>query len=394
MLTSLALIFLCGLLLGSLAQKIKLPPLIGMLLAGILLGPHILNLLDSSLLGVSAELRKLALIVILTRAGLSLELDDLKKIGRPAVLMSFLPACFEMLGTLLMSRLLLGLPWLECAVLAAVVASASPAVIVPRMIHLMETGYGTDKGIPQMVLAGDSVDDVFNIVVFSALMSLSTGQEVSVLRFTAVPLSILSGAAAGIGMGFLLTFLFKKLHMRDSVKVVLLLSAAFLMAGLEDKLEGVFPYSGLLSVMAAGVVLLKTLPLPSKRISAKFSKLWVGAELLLFALVGAGVNVSYAASAGLKTLLLLAVIFLFRSAGTLLCLAKTNLNRKERLFCTFTGLPKATVQAAIGAIPLSMGLPGGQMILAVAVLSILVTAPLGAFLIDSTYKKLLTKKAP
>ena len=389
MLTSLALILLCGLILGSLFQKLKIPSLIGMLIVGIILGPYVLNLLDDSILGISADLRQMALIIILTRAGLSLDLDDLKKIGRPAVMMSFIPACFEMAGTILIAPKLLNIPLLDAAVLAAVVASASPAVIVPRMLKLMNTGYGTNKNIPQLILAGDSVDDVFNIVVFTSLIGLTGGEKISALKFAQIPVSIVLGIIAGVAVGLLLAVLFKKVRMRDSVKVILLLSIAFLLMALEKYTEGIFPFSGLIAVMSAGVIILRQTPIAAERISTKFSKLWVGAEILLFVLVGASVDITYVSSAGLKAILLLVAVLIIRAVGILLCLVKTDLNKKERLFCTFTGIPKATVQAAIGAIPLSMGLPNGEIILAVAVLSILFTAPLGAFILDLTYKRLL-----
>lgn len=389
MLTSLSLIFLCGLFLGSIFQKIRLPSLIGMLITGIILGPFILNLLDSSILTISADLRQLALIIILTRAGLSLDLDDLKKVGRPAILMSFIPACFEMLGTILIAPKLFDIPLLDAAILAAVVASASPAVIVPRMIKLIETGYGTDKNIPQLILAGDSVDDMFNIVVFTSLIGLTNGEKISVMRFAEIPVSILVGILVGVAVGFLLSGFFKKVHIRDSAKVIILLSIAFLLVALEEAIKNIFPFSGLLSVMAAGVIILKIIPIVANRISAKFSKLWVGAEVLLFVLVGASVDIGYAVSAGLKTIVLLIAVLAIRAVGILICLIKTNLNWKERVFCTFTGIPKATVQAAIGGIPLAMGLPNGDIILAVAVFSILFTAPLGAFIIDTTYQRLL-----
>ena len=391
MLTSLALIFLCGLLLGSVFKKIGLPGLIGMLITGIILGPHVLNLLDSSIIAISADLRQLALIIILTRAGLSLDFEDLKKIGRPAVLMSFVPACFEMAGTILLSVVFFELPLLEAAILAAVVASASPAVIVPRMIKLIESGYGTDKKIPQLILAGDSVDDMFNIVVFTSLLGLTNGESISVLRFAEIPVSILLGVLAGALIGFLLAVLFRCFHMQDSAKVIILLSAAFLLVALEETVKGFVPFSGLLAVMAAGMMILKSTPGAANRISVKFSKLWVGAEIILFALVGASVDIKYALSAGVKTIIMLIAVLIIRGIGILLCLIKTDLNPKERLFCALTGIPKATVQAAIGSIPLAMGLPGGEIILTIAVVSILFTAPLGAFIIDKSYKKLLTK---
>jgi len=390
MLTSLALIFLCGLILGVLFKKIGLPSLIGMLITGIILGPYVLNLLDDSILSISADLRQLALVIILTRAGLSLDIDDLKKVGRPAVLMSFVPACFEMLGTIFLGIKLFNIPLLDAAILAAVVASASPAVIVPRMVKLIETGYGTDKKIPQLILAGDSIDDMFNIVVFTSLLGLTNGEEVSAMRFAEIPLSILFGILAGVSVGFLLITFFRKVHIRDSAKVVILLSIAFIMVALEEVTQNIFPFSGLLAVMTSGVVILKSAPVVANRISTKFSKLWVVAEILLFVLVGASVNIGYAADAGPKTLLLLVLVLSMRAVGILICLIKTNLNWKERMFCTFTGIPKATVQAAIGGIPLAMGLPNGGIMFTVAVVAILFTAPLGAFLIDSTYKSLLS----
>lgn len=391
MLLSLALIFLSGMLLGAIFQKMKLPRLIGMLLTGIILGPQVYNLLDISVLLISPDLRQLALIIILTRAGLSLDIADLKKIGRPAILISFVPACLEMLGTVLLAPRFFQIPLMDAAILAAIVASASPAVLVPRMLQLMESGYGTNKKIPQLILAGDSVDDVLNITVFTSLLALQNGENVSFLRFAQIPVSVILGIAVGLLLGFFLYCLFRYMHVRDSAKVIIVLSIAFLLVAFEQWIEPVFLFSGLLSVMAAGVMLKKKSPSLAERLSNKFSKLWVGAEILLFVLVGASVQLDSVVSIGAKTILLLVAVLLMRALGILLCLIKTDLNRKERLFCTFTGIPKATVQAAIGAVPLAMGLPNGNLILAVAVLSILFTAPLGAFLIDATYKKLLVK---
>jgi len=393
MLTSLALIFLCGLLIGSVFQKLKLPGLIGMLITGILLGPYALNLLDDSILSISADLRELALIIILTRAGLSLNLSDLKKVGRPAILMSLVPAFFEMLGMILLAPAFFNISLLDSAILAAIIASASPAVITPRMLNLIDKGYGTDKNIPQLILAGDSVDDITNIVIFTSLIELAGGGEISAVRFAIIPISALLGIALGVLIGFLLTILFKKIHIRDSAKVILILGIAFLFITLENTLDNLLPFSGLLPVMTMGVIILNRLPVAAERISLKFSKLWVGAEILLFVLVGASMNIGYASSAILKTIILLIVVLIMRAVGILLCLIKTNLNFKERLFCTFTGIPKATVQAAIGAIPLTMGLPNGDIFLTVAILSILFTAPIGAFIIDKTYPHLLSKKA-
>ena len=391
MLTSFALIFLCGIFLGGVCKKIKLPPLIGMLIAGILLGPYVFDLLDGGILAASDLLRKTALVIILARAGLSLDIEDLKRIGRSAVFMSFVPACFEMFGTILIAPKLLNIPILDAALLAAVIASASPAVIVPRMIKLKEEGYGTNKLIPQLILAGDSVDDIFNIVVFTSFLGLRSGEKVSVWQFGAVPVAILSGVAIGVAAGFLLSGFFKKINARNSVKVIVLLSIAFLLVGLEDKIESFIPFSGLLSVMAIGIVILKKVPKTAEKISKKLSKLWVCAEVLLFVLVGAGVSLKYAAVSGIRIILMIIAVLIMRGVGISLCLIKTPLNAKERLFCMLSGIPKATVQAAIGGIPLAMGLPCGEIILAAAVVAILFTAPLGAFLLDISYKKLLTK---
>ena len=391
MLTSLAYILLLGLLLGELAGKLHLPPLIGMIAAGILLGPSCLNLLSPTLLGISADLRQLALIIILTRAGLSLDVATLKRVGRPAVLMCFLPACFEMAGMVVLAPRLLGVSVLDAAIMGAVVGAVSPAVIVPRMLKVTEEGYGTDKGIPQLVLAGASVDDVFVIVMFTMFTGLASGQGASTLTLAGVPVSIVSGALAGLGLGAVLAAFFKKFHMRDSVKVVILLSLAFLLVAAEDALEGRFPFSGLLAVMGMGVGLQRFRGEVAVRLSAKFSKLWVAAEVALFVLVGAAVDLKYAAAAGVAAVLAVLGALCFRALGVLLCVAGSGFSRKEKLFCVLSYLPKATVQAAIGGVPLAMGLGCGQIVLTVAVIAILVTAPLGALAIDASYKRLLTK---
>lgn len=390
MLTSLAYIFLLGLLLGAVAQKLRLPPLVGMLLTGILLGPYVLDLLDPSILSISADLRQLALIVILTRAGLSLDLADLKRVGRPAVLMCFVPACCEILGMVLLAPRLLGLSTLEAAILGAVVGAVSPAVIVPKMLDLMEQGYGARHSIPQLILAGASVDDVFVIVLFTAFTGLARGQSMGAGSLLQVPVSILLGLAAGALIGAALAGLFRRVHMRDSVKVVILLSVGFLLVAVEGRLKGTLPFSGLLGVMGMGLALQRRRMEVAQRLSAKFSKLWVAAELVLFVLVGAAVDVRYAAGAGGAVLAVLGAL-LFRAAGVGLCLLGTSLTRRERLFCVIGYLPKATVQAAIGGIPLAMGLPCGQTVLTVAVLAILLTAPLGALGIDLTYRRLLDR---
>lgn len=391
MLTSLALISLFGLIFGALFQKLRLPPLLGMLIVGIVLGPYALNWLDDSLLSISADLRQIALIIILTRAGLNLNISDLKKVGRPAILMCFLPACFEILGMLVLAPPLLHISYLDAAIMGAVVGAVSPAVIVPKMLRLMEEGYGTKKSIPQLILAGASVDDVFVIVLFSSFTGLAKGESLSPWRFAEIPISILLGVLLGAALGLALAFFFQKVHVRDSVKVLLLLSFSFLLVALEDALEGIVPISGLIAVMSLGIALQRKRDIVARRLSLKFSKLWVAAELLLFVLVGATVDLHYAYAAGLSAVILIFGVLLFRMAGVWVCLFKTKLLFKERLFCVLAYMPKATVQAAIGSVPLSMGLSCGNIVLTVAVLAILITAPLGAFLIDLTYKKLLSR---
>lgn len=389
MLLSIALILLLGLLLGSLFSKVKLPSLLGMIAVGIVLGPYAFNLIDESILDISADLRQIALVIILTRAGLSLDLSDLKKVGRPAILMCFVPACVEMAGTVLMAPALLGITVLEAAILGSVIAAVSPAVIVPRMIRLMEEGYGTDKRIPQLLLAGASVDDVFVIVIFTAFTSLASTGKLSALSFLQIPVSIILGIEAGAVTGIVLVKFFKRFHMRDSVKLLVILSFSFLLLELQNRLEGIIPVSGLLAVMSLGIVMKQKYNILAQRLSGKYNKLWVAAEIFLFVLVGATVDLKYAVSAGISAVLVVIGALLFRMSGVALSLIKTDLNRKERLFCMVAYVPKATVQAAIGAIPLSMGLPCGQIVLTVAVLSILITAPFGAICIDNLYKKLL-----
>lgn len=394
MLTSLGWIFLCGLLMGWLFTKMRLPALLGMLITGILLGPCVLNVLDDTILSISPDLRQLALIIILTRAGLNLSVEDLKKVGRPALLLCFVPACFEICGMVLLAPRLLHISVLDAAIMGAVVAAVSPAVIVPHMLRLMEGGYGTNKSIPQMIMAGASVDDVFVIVVFTALTSLAQGQQISGMSFLQIPIAIVLGLAVGIVAGLILAAYFKKFHLRDSVKVVLFLAISFLLVALEDQLEGMVPFSGLLAVMSMGAALGHSRPQVAKRLSAKFSKLWVAAELVLFVLVGAAVDLPYAVAAGVMAIVVIFGALIFRMAGVCCCVAGTMLNKKERLFCMIAYTPKATVQAAIGAIPLSMGLSCGNIVLTVAVLAILITAPLGAFSIEHTYQRCLEHQPP
>lgn len=392
MLTSIALILLLGLLLGSLFSRLKLPSLLGMIIVGIVLGPYALNMIDESILNIAAQLRQIALVIILTRAGLSLNIADLKKVGRPAVLMCFVPACIEMLGTVLLAPALLGVTVLEAAIMGSVIAAVSPAVIVPRMIRLIEEGYGKENSIPQLILAGASVDDVFVIVVFTAFTTLATAGNASIMSMLQIPISIVIGIAIGVLSGLVLIAFFKRFHMRDSVKILIILSISFLLLELENRLEGIVPMSGLLAIMSVGIMVKQKYEVLAVRLSGKFNKLWVAAEVFLFVLVGATVDLKYAVAAGIMAIFVVIGALIFRMIGVFLCLIKTKLARNEKLFCMMAYTPKATVQAAIGAIPLMMGLECGQMVLTVAVLSILITAPLGAFMMDGTYKRLLRKE--
>lgn len=391
MLLSIALIFLLGMSFGKIFQKFGLPPLLGMLLTGILLGPYMFNLLDTTILSISAELRQMALIIILVRAGLNLDIYDLKKVGRPAILMCFVPACFEILGILLLGPKLLGLSLLDAAILGTVIAAVSPAVIVPRMLKLMEEGYGTNKSIPQMILAGASVDDVFVIVLFTAFTGLAQGGTIDMIQLVNIPIAIILGILVGIVVGLGLSQLFTKFHIRDTSKVILILSIAFLLVTLESWLEGVIGFSGLLAVMALGATIHQLKVDVAARLSLKFSKMWSGAEVLLFVLVGALINIDYAINAGLVAIMIVLGSLIFRIIGVYISLLNTKLNSKEKIFTAIAYTPKATVQAAIGGIPLAMGLASGEIILTVAVISIIITAPLGAILIDKTYQKLLAK---
>ena len=392
MLTSLALIFLLGLLMGSIFDKLKLPRLMGMILTGIILSPHALNLLDDSILGISADLRQLALVIILTRAGLSLDIKALKKVGRPAMLMCFIPACFEIISVVIIAPKLLGISTIEAAIIGAVIAAVSPAIIVPRMINLIENGIGKENSIPQLIMAGASVDDIFVIVLFSAFTSLAAGGEITLSSFTQIPISIIMGIIIGSISGILLIVFLKKVHIRDSIKIIIILSISFLLIELEHIMEGILPISGLLSIMSMGIIMKQKYEVLATRLSSKYNKLWLAAEIILFVLVGATVNLGYIANLGISSLIVIFTALVFRMTGVFVCLLKTRLSTKERLFCMIAYTPKATVQAAIGSIPLSMGLECGNLVLSVAVLSILVTAPFGAIGIDKTYKKLLYKK--
>ena len=391
MLLSIALILLVGMSMGWICRKIKLPGLLGMLITGIVLGPYVLNMLDIKLLGISADLRKIALIIILTRAGLGLDLTSLKKIGRPAVLMCFVPATFELAGMLLLAPRLMGMSLLEAAVMGAVLAAVSPAVVVPRMVKLMEEGYGVKEGIPQLILAGASVDDVYVIVLFSTFSGMMQGEGASVIRFVNIPVSIILGMIIGLTIGVLLAFYFQKVHIRDTAKVLIILGISFLLAAAEDSLTTPVTFSALIAIMFIGVGLQRKREAVAKRLAVKYGKLWVAAEVFLFVLVGATVNIGYLGRVGVRALLMIAGALLFRMAGVWVCLLGTGLKTGEKAFTMLAYTPKATVQAAIGGIPLALGFACGDTVLTVAVLAIVLTAPLGAFAIDLSYRKLLTK---
>ena len=399
MLTSLALIFLVGLSLAAICQQIRLPRIIGMLVAGIILGPYVLDLFDSSILNISAELREMALVIILIKAGLSLNIQDLKKVGRPAVLMAFLPAVFEILAFVLFTPMVLGINRVEAAVMGAVLGAVSPAVVVPRMVQLMEEKYGTEKSIPQMILAGASLDDVFVIVLFTTFVGMAQGGSAKLADFINIPVSILLGIGLGAAAGFFLAWFFETSYshkhlVRNSLKVIIVLGTAFILLAAEDWLSGIVSVSGLLAVMSMALVLaMRSVPEVTTSLQDKYGKLWLAAEVILFVLVGAAVDIRYTLEAGLGAVLMIVIGLAFRSIGVWLCMLGTNLNRKERLYCVIAYLPKATVQAAIGSVPLALGLPCGTIVLSVAVLSILITAPLGAIGMDLSYQELLSRES-
>ena len=398
MLTSLAFIFLVGLSMAAICQRLKLPRIICMLITGIVLGPYVLDLLDPSILSISADLRQMALIIILLKAGLSLNLSDLKKVGRPAIMMSCVPASCEILAFVLFAPYILGITRIEAAVMGAVLGAVSPAVVVPRMVQLMDTKYGTDKSIPQLIMAGASCDDIYVIVLFSTFVSMAQGGSANLMDFVNIPVSIILGIVLGAITGFLLSMFFEtayahKHYVRNSMKVIVVLGVSFLLMAIETWLEGIISVSGLLAVVSMACVLkIKSIAFVSKRLSEKFGKLWLAAEVLLFVLVGAAVDIRYTMNAGIAAVLMIFIALAFRSAGVALCLIRTPLTVRERLFCMIAYLPKATVQAAIGSVPLAMGLPCGQIVLSVAVLAILITAPLGALGMDISYKRLLKRE--
>ncbi|MDD5603483.1 MAG: cation:proton antiporter [Eubacteriales bacterium] len=391
MLISVAYILICGFALSGIFQKLKLPGLLGMVIAGIILGPQVLNVIDGNILAVSHDLREIALIVIMIRAGLSMDLADLKKVGRPAILLSFIPATFEIIGVLVLAPALLGISYIEAAILGAILAAVSPAVIVPKMITLIEKGYGRKKCIPQLVMAGAAVDDIYAIVLFTSFIGLYKGYNFNGSSLVKIPFALFTGALLGFIAGALLVYIFKKLHIRDTIKVLLIIGICFLFVGYEDHITRYIPFSGLLAVIALSITILELREIVAKRISVKFSKIWVAAELILFVLIGTAVDIQNLYTAGLSAAVVILGALLFRAAGVMISLSKAGLNFREALFCNIGYLPKATVQAAVGAIPLAAGVTSGNVILSVAVLSIFLTAPLGALAIDLTYKKLLEK---
>ena len=398
MLTSLALIFLVGLSLAGIFQLLKLPRIIGMLLTGIILGPYALNLLDDSILSISSDLRQMALIIILLKAGLSLNLTDLKKVGRPAIMMSFVPASFEILAFILFAPAILNITRIEAAVMGAVLGAVSPAVVIPRMVQLMDSKYGTNKSIPQLILAGASCDDIFVIVLFTTFASMAQGGKANLIDFFNIPISIILGIILGAITGYIISTFFEKAYnlnhyVRNSTKVIIILGVSFILMAIETWLKDTVSVSGLLAVVSmACVIKIKSPDAVSDRLSEKFGKLWIGAEVLLFVLVGAAVDIRYTMDAGVAAILMIFIALCFRAIGVSLCLLKTQLNFKERCFCIIAYIPKATVQAAIGSVPLAMGLACGQIVLSVAVLAILITAPLGAIGMDISYQKLLTQQ--
>ena len=391
MLLSISLILIIGMSMGWICKKIKLPSLLGMLATGIVLGPYVLNLLDESILGISADLRKMALVIILTRAGLGLDLSGLKKIGRPALLMCFVPASFEIIGMILLAPKVMGLTLLEAAIMGAVLAAVSPAVVVPRMVKLMDEGYGVKEGIPQLILAGASVDDVYVIVLFSTFVGIMQGEGASMINFVNIPISIFLGIAIGAFIGILLAYYFKKVHIRDTSKVLIILSISFLLVVMEEQLTTTITFSALIAIMFIGIGLQRKREAVAKRLSIKYGKLWVASEVFLFVLVGATVNIEYLGKVGWKAFIVILGAIVFRMLGVFMCLLGTSMNRKERIFIMMAYTPKATVQAAIGGIPLALGFSCGDTVLTVAVLAIVLTAPLGAFAIDLSYKKMLSR---
>ena len=389
MLLSVALIITLSLILAQIFSKLRLPPILGMLICGIILGPFVFNLIDPNILDLSADLRQIALIIILVRAGLSIDLEDIKKIGRPAIFLAFIPATIEMLAITVLAPLIFGMSYLEAAMMGSIVAAVSPAIVVPRMIKLMESGHGAKRKIPHLILAGASIDDIYVIVIFMSLIQAYQGQGFNLLQVLLIPVSIALGILLGIVVGLLLVYMFKKIHIRDTIKVLIIFSSSFFMVVLEHTLESIIPISGLIGVMVLGTTILKQYDVLAKRLVKKFEKIWVIAEIMLFVLVGAAVHITVLKTAGMSAIILILIAMIIRFGAVYLSLLKTPFSSKEKIFVGISYMPKATVQAAIGSIPLALGIPQGHLILTVAVLAIIVTAPLGAILMDRTYKILL-----
>lgn len=391
MLTDIAVIFLLGIVFAKVFEKMGLAPIVGMLMAGIIISPHQLNIVSDTIINLSADLRKIALVVILTRAGLSLNFDKLKKVGRPAILLSFVPASIEMLAIIFFSQKFFNIDTIDAGIMAAVLAAVSPAIVVPRMIKLINEGYGGDKNIPEMILAGASVDDVFVIVFFSSFLALKTGGKLSAMSFLNIPISIITGIFLGIIIGKIFVFIFEKININEIYKTMIFVSLSFLMLKLQSLIEPYIAMSALIAIMSAGIVINRIDSKMAKELLGTYNRLWKIFELFLFVLVGISVDLAYIKEAGLLAVLLIIIGLIFRMIGVNISLIGTNLDKNERVFTSFAYLPKATVQAAIGPVALSMGLNSGNLILSVSVIAILLTAPLGAILTDKTYKKLLKK---
>lgn len=393
MFLSLALLLWVGLILAALFDRVHLPRLLGLLLTGIVLGPQVLGLLDKGVLDLSSFLRQMALLIILIKAGLTMDVDDLKAVGRPAVLLSFLPASCEMMGYFIFAPILLNISHTEAALMGGVLAAVSPAVVVPRMVDMIENNIRTEKKIPQMIMAGASCDDIYVLVMFSAFLHLARGEHMTWFTFLDIPISVLTALLFGIITGLILVCIFewrylRERYIRNSIKVILIMSSAFLLMGIDPIIQKKVAYSSVLAVLVMALVLNKKAPQKvSRRLSEKFGKIWLVAEVFLFVLVGATVDIRYWHHAGWKALILVLVALIFRAVGVLTALARTDIGWADRFFCVVAYLPKATVQAAIGSVPLAMGLPCGALILSVAVIGIVVTAPLGAIGIDRLNQK-------
>lgn len=389
MLLSLGFIIIVGYLLGRLLSAMNLPSLIGYIIAGLIMGPSFFNLIDQSALDISSDLRRIALMIILLRAGLNIDLQDLKKVGRPAIFMSFLPATLEIIGTIILAPIFFGMSYLSAAILGTIIAATSPAVVVARMLDLMDKGYGKEKGVPQMILAGSSMDDIFVIIIFTALTALAETGEFHWVSVISIPTSIILGIAGGLLVGWLLSLAIEKYQLSGGYPVILTFGMAMLFDGVEKGMTGPIGFSALLAVMAMGFMMLRVNPVQAKSVQVGFNHLWQVFEIILFVLVGASMSIESVKDSGLLAVVLMVLLLLFRGLGVLLSVLGTQLNKEEKAFAVFAYIPKATVQAAIGAVPLAMGLPSGQIILTISVVAILVTAPLGAVLIDQTHNQLL-----